>query len=1181
MHSHTHPTRETAMTERPTCPPRVEFHVSKAARDRYQFDESLFSIHGNVIIANFRAARQFAQQMNAQRDLVNFPEQAVRAGDINAMGLIDEILHALLQHYRTQVNSSAIAAALAWLQAEFGEDEVDKTLVRFASEFPALRVYKNEQSLYDYIEGSVEGYPNRLAVLEELVMLWLANNNPAYSKYLELFDDLALESSTVYPQVYASLRQYFDTQPPLEGVNLLEALEAPIKTSPDSLSGQLEFLLQRWSPVLGANFLFRVLGSLDFLREESKPVFGTGGGDGAQAVVYEFGEIAYEPEKFTLDKDWMPSLVLIAKNTYVWLDQLSREYERPITRLDQVPDAELERLGRMGFSGLWLIGLWERSAASQKIKQLCGNPEAVASAYSLYDYVIANDLGGPEAYESLKQRAWRFGLRMAADMVPNHVGIYSKWVIEHPDWFISLDYSPFPNYSFNGVDLSEDGRVGIFLEDHYYSKNDAAVVFKRIDRWTGSEQYIYHGNDGTSMPWNDTAQLNYLNPEVREAVIQTILHVARQFPIIRFDAAMTLAKKHFQRLWFPEPGSGGDIPTRAEFGLTREQFNAAMPEEFWREVVDRAAVEAPDTLLLAEAFWLMEGYFVRTLGMHRVYNSAFMNMLRDEKNAEYRLVIKNTIEFDREILKRYVNFMNNPDERTAVDQFGKGDKYLGVATMLATMPGLPMFGHGQIEGYTEKYGMEYRRAYWDERPDSYLVERHRREISPLLHKRYIFAEVNDFLLYDFYTREGYVNEDIFAYSNRGGDERGLVVYHNRFNDTRGWIKNSASYAVKIGEGDEKQLQWRSLAEGLGINPDPQWYTIFRDLRTGLEYLRNNGELASQGLYLELGAYDYHVFMDFRQVADDAQNRYGQLSAALQGGGVPNMQEALQELFLQAVHLPYMQLVNPGQFRWLLLHRQGLDDEAEGEPGTLRVELEQVLEEVAEKALVMFTAMQGFAGKPAAGADVATLSQGLRDEVEAMLKLQAEQPDPAEAPSAAQKRLLAHLHAKLAVDDTVHWSLLFAWAITHATGRLVAETAAEAAQQSRAWLDEWLLRKAFAHTLRELGASNGEAWRAVSLLNALVAHQDWATSTAGKRKRASLVLESLLADEEIRRYLGVNRYQDVLWFNQEAFEDLLWGLQAVAALQSPQEMPDDWKVIEKLRKALMRSEYQVDKLLAAL
>ena len=109
-------------------------------------------------------------------------------------------------------------------------------------------------------------------------------------------------------------------------------------------------------------------------------------------------------------------------------------------------------------------------------------------------------------------------------------------------------------------------------------------------------------------------------------------------------------------------------------------------------MVDRVAAEAPGTLLLAEAFWLMEGYFVRTLGMHRVYNSAFMHMLRDEDNAGYRRVMKDTLEFDPEILKRYVNFMTNPDEKTAVEQFGKGDKYFGVATVMATLPGLPMFG---------------------------------------------------------------------------------------------------------------------------------------------------------------------------------------------------------------------------------------------------------------------------------------------------------------------------------------------------------------------------------------------------------------------------------------------------------------------------------------------------------
>src|SRR3990172_1408656 len=126
----------------------------------------------------------------------------------------------------------------------------------------------------------------------------------------------------------------------------------------------------------------------------------------------------------------MPRLVLIAKNVYVWLDQLSKKYHRSITQLDQIPDQELEKLARWGFSGLWLIGLWERSPASQRIKQLRGNQDAVASAYSLFDYQIASDLGGEEAYQDLQKRAWQRGIRLASDMVPNHMGIDSRWVVE-------------------------------------------------------------------------------------------------------------------------------------------------------------------------------------------------------------------------------------------------------------------------------------------------------------------------------------------------------------------------------------------------------------------------------------------------------------------------------------------------------------------------------------------------------------------------------------------------------------------------------------------------------------------------------------------------------------------------------------------------------------------------------
>src|SRR5690606_21605052 len=128
-------------------------------------------------------------------------------------------------------------------------------------------------------------------------------------------------------------------------------------------------------------------------------------------------------------------VVMMAKNTFVWLNQLSREYQRPIDRLDQVPDETLDQLAHWGFTGLWLIGLWERSDASREIKQMTGNPDAVASAYSLARYQIAARLGGDEAYYNLSQRCGARGIRLASDMVPNHMAIDSDWVYDHPDWF--------------------------------------------------------------------------------------------------------------------------------------------------------------------------------------------------------------------------------------------------------------------------------------------------------------------------------------------------------------------------------------------------------------------------------------------------------------------------------------------------------------------------------------------------------------------------------------------------------------------------------------------------------------------------------------------------------------------------------------------------------------------------
>ncbi len=860
--------------------------TSRASRLKYSIPIDFFRPDGHILFMDLATARAFAARLMALRS------DPVPAPDLYALSLLDEAYHILLKHFFGRY-TGVMGRAMGMLQSNLGS-KYDLTLTKFTEEFPPLSVFCGEVTAGVYLSTKVAnfgnfGYGVRAATIEEMLLVNNANKNPALARYRDLFDESVMNGSA-YSEFVRHLLEFFAKQPGLGGGGdtLNDLLLAPMQASPDSLEGQLKFIIEKWGYLLGEEFSSRILRGLDFLREEIIRKQGPIDTFNVETQVPTFSGHDYaEYERYSPDQAWMPSLILMAKNTYVWLDQLAKKYQREIKTLDQIPDQELDLLAARGFTGLWLIGLWERSRASQHIKQRMGQQDAVASAYSLYAYDIAGDLGGWGALENLRARAWSRGIRLSADMVPNHMGIDSNWVIEHPDWFLHTDVPPYPSYTFNSENLSDDSRAAIVLEDHYYNHSDASVVFKLHHYQGNRTRYIYHGNDGTSFPWNDTAQLDYSKTEVREAVIQVILHVARNFPVIRFDAAMTLAKKHIQRLWFPEPGAGGAIPSRSQFGMTKTEFDEKIPVEFWREVVDRVAAEVPDTLLLAEAFWLMEGYFVRTLGMHRVYNSAFMHMLRDEDNAKYRMAIKNTLEFDPQILKRYVNFMNNPDEKTAVEQFGRGDKYFGICTVLSTLPGLPMFGHGQIEGFAEKYGMEFRRAKWDETQDDGLIQAHEWRIFPLLHRRHLFADVENFLLFDFYRPEGGVDENVFAYSNRLGEERGLVVYHNKFADTKGWIKTSAS-ALDKGSG---KLVHRNLAEGIGV--PKVGCVIFKDYATQLEYIRSCKELWEKGMYIELGAYQCHAFMDFRFVGD---KEWRIIHDQLNGAGVPSMQEEWNRLF---------------------------------------------------------------------------------------------------------------------------------------------------------------------------------------------------------------------------------------------------------------------------------------------
>ncbi|MBR4790584.1 MAG: alpha-amylase [Treponema sp.] len=1171
-----------------------EFHISKKVRDLCSFEEGLFGSSGNFVFANMRNVRNFQLLYNNYIDTVTGDEnKRVSAGQLNAMGLIDEILHYVCMLYRRNKVPTFMKDLLAELDKQFTKKEIDTLLIDFINEFPPVEVYKEKCTAREYLShtaidiGTGEERSNREQTLEELVLLHLANENAAFKPFLLLFGDTDLAKNKLYSKTWTSIKKYAKTQPTFGPFDhdLINLLKEPQAFAPESLKGQLEYIQKYWGEFLG-EWLKRILAGMDTISEEEKAAWhGFGGGDLPDMSAYTFENLMNEYERYSPDSDWMPKVILIAKTVLVWLDQLTKQYGYPITRLDQIPDPELDKLRDEGFTGLWLIGLWERSKASRRIKQICGNPEAAASAYSLYDYNIAQNIGGWDALANLRQRLWQRGIRLASDMVPNHTGMDGDWVINRPDLFIQRRDCPFPHYTFNGENLSQDGRVSLYLEDHYYSKNDCSVVFKRVDNQTGDTRYIYHGNDGTGLPWNDTAQIDFLNPEAREAVMQEILHVAQNFPIIRFDAAMVLAKKSIRRLWYPEPGHGGDIATRSETGLSYEQFNAAIPNEFWREVVDRVARECPDTLLLAEAFWMMEGYFVRTLGMHRVYNSAFMNMLKKEENQKYRETVKNTITFDPQVLKRYVNFMNNPDEETAIAQFGDGDKYFGVCTLMITMPGLPMFGHGQIEGFTEKYGMEYTKAYKDEKPSQYLVDRHWREIFPLMKKRYLFSGVENFLFYDLW-QDGAVNENVFAYSNGCGGERTFVVYNNKYDRAYGWIKQSDPYAVKTGNGEETKLVSRSISEGLNLNAEDDKYCIFRENRSNLWFIRKSSEICEKGLFIMLNGFEYQVYMDIHQVTDEADHRYKILCEHLNGAGCEDIEAAWQEIiykdlyaamenYAKAVLPPLVQaFTNPKEPKVKAADITKLLKAAEKQALAFETECEKI-EKASEgtfKEKTTKAAKTKTKAKSTAKADTKKAACTLSKDVQQFIKLliQVHNAKAGKKPADLQKAIANAKEAPVLIKlmETADPNLETVLICRALSGKYATSGLADFLNFGRKFSQ-------FIKTYTDIDKNLRADFTRLFLL-ARVSDVAKISTPAGRRIAAARITELLVISKHRRFLSGANTFDNIVWFNKEITDYSLNLIELLMMMNvKSADLENVLKLFKDLRAAKLKAAYKCE------
>jgi hypothetical protein len=477
-----------------------------------------------------------------------------------------------------------------------------------------------------------------------------------------------------------------------------------------------------------------------------------------------------------------------------------------------------------------------------------------------------------------------------------------------------------------------------------------------------------------------------------------------------------------------------------------------------------------------------------------------------------------------------------------------------------------MLGHGQVQGFGEQYGMEFRRAMLDEKPDPWLVERHEREVFPLLHRRAWFAEASDFLLYDLVTPSGHVDEAVLAYSNGSGRQRSLVIYHTRFGSTSGTIRMSAKYAVKAADGSKRKVR-RSLAEGLGLPHDAGAFVAFRDARTGLEYLRSAKDLWEHGLAVSLDAYGTNVFWEFRDIWDGVAGQWARLAGRLAGAGVQSLDDALRELQLEPIHGPFRAIFSDGLTVAVL---DGVATKAQ-------------LDELERRVTVYLAAVAEATG---VDGDAAAIAARIRERAERAFVGMAVSAE--DALFAAASGVVAAADAERERDDATDperrhglgrrdRATLLAWLTLSPAGGLAP--GADVAATSLAWYDELRVPGALVAGLHDTGFGEGEAWAITDDVRVLLALPRPSGTRGSARMVAGRLLEAWLARETTRVAMGLNTWEGVEYLDRDRLRDLLsWAVRLdTIDAQDARAVAASARAATRMADAAEAAGYRVDRL----
>ena len=344
-------------------------------------------------------------------------------------------------------------------------------------------------------------------------------------------------------------------------------------------------------------------------------------------------------------------------NTRVWLTDLSRTLNKRAT-LDDISDAELDRIAEMGFDWIWFLSVWQTGPTAQKISRTkpdwrkdfeatladLREEDIAGSGFAIQSYAVHHDLGGDAALARLRQRMQMRGLKLMLDFVPNHMAPDHPWVDEHPDYFVHGDENDLARAPQNYCRLK--------------SKSGALV--------------LAYGRDPYFDGWPDTLQLNYGNPELQKAMIGELERIAGQCDGVRCDMAMLILPEVFERTW----------------GIRAELF--------WPKATDQVRQKSPGFCFMAEVYWDLE-WTMQHQGFDYAYDKRLYDRLREGHARPVREHFYAGLDYQNKLAR----FLENHDEPRAAATFTP-EVHQAVAVITFLAPGLRFFHQGEFEGKTKR-----------------------------------------------------------------------------------------------------------------------------------------------------------------------------------------------------------------------------------------------------------------------------------------------------------------------------------------------------------------------------------------------------------------------------------------------------------------------------------------------